>query len=104
METNGTSIISTLNENGKINDEYVGINISERVKTFLWLWNKTGTTHMKKVLKYFGFHFYEFTNGTKRLELEEIIQFHSCRFFPGDRKSTRLNSSHVALSRMPSSA
>ena len=25
-------------------------------------------------------------------------------FFGGDRKSTRLNSSHVALSRMPSSA
>src|ERR1043165_643132 len=28
--------------------------------------------------------------------------FHACR--AGDRKSTRLNSSHVALSRMPSSA
>ena len=26
------------------------------------------------------------------------------KFFPGDRKSTRLNSSHIATSRMPSSA
>ena len=35
--------------------------------------------------------------------LNEVYQFDATRFAV-DRKSTRLNSSHVALSRMPSSA
>ena len=38
-----------------------------------------------------------------RLDLEEIIEG-LVRYIPSDRKSTRLNSSHERLSRMPSSA
>ena len=37
-------------------------------------------------------------------ELPGTNVFHSTDLFRIDRKSTRLNSSHVALSRMPSSA
>ena len=44
----------------------------------------------------------KFAINTKELLLELNLIF--CCGLPGDRKSTRLNSSHVALSRMPSSA
>ena len=37
-------------------------------------------------------------------KIDDIGEFHSEEFMQGDRKSTRLNSSHVSESRMPSSA
>ena len=36
--------------------------------------------------------------------LQEYLVEYSCKAFISDRKSTRLNSSHIPLSRMPSSA
>ena len=38
------------------------------------------------------------------LELGEKLHLHSIETLDGDRKSTRLNSSHIPLSRMPSSS
>ena len=46
----------------------------------------------------------EIINGSISASLEEKSDFCSGSAYCADRKSTRLNSSHVALSRMPSSA
>ena len=40
----------------------------------------------------------------KNGEVVENVEWHNCAAFGKDRKSTRLNSSHVKRSRMPSSA
>ena len=37
-------------------------------------------------------------------EMKEATEWHRVAFFGRDRKSTRLNSSHIQKSRMPSSA
>ena len=42
--------------------------------------------------------------GTIKIELEDHIDRRALRFMGPDRKSTRLNSSHSSVSRMPSSA
>ena len=42
--------------------------------------------------------------GRKRALMLSILTYSGCSFASGDRKSTRLNSSHRPLSRMPSSA
>ena len=44
------------------------------------------------------------TNVTTDLEIENLIPSQYSNYVPLDRKSTRLNSSHVSESRMPSSA
>jgi hypothetical protein len=60
-----------------------GINISQKHKTFLWLWSKCGTTHMKQVLDNFDFKFYRIKNGELFLDLNSISQNHRCLLFNG---------------------
>ena len=83
METKGINTNNTCCKSGEEDNDLIGINISERVKTFLWIWNKTGTSHMKKVLKFFGFKFYYLKDGEIKLEQNDIVQLHNCQFFPG---------------------
>lgn len=64
----------------------VRANISEDVNTFLWLWDKTGTTHARKVLQYFNFHHFGFNGNQKVLLKNEIIQLHKCSLFPEHEK------------------
>lgn len=82
METKETGTCNTCNKGwGKTFN--FGLNISEKYKTFLWLWNKTGTSHMAKNLKYFGFQYFILENNTKKLQTDSIIQAHTCKLFPG---------------------
>lgn len=84
METKLTNTLNTWNENGKVKSlDDLGFNISEKHKTFLWLLDKTGTSHAKKVLSNFDFCFYKFLEREKILDRQEIIQQHHCNFFPG---------------------
>jgi len=82
METNKTDTCNTCVENGNVPSSY-GINISERYKVFLWLYHKTGTSHMTKNLKYFDFNFYSIENGKRSFRSKGIFQQHVCEFFPG---------------------
>ncbi len=82
METNKTDTCSTCKKSGEIENNY-GLNISEEHKTFLWLWAKTGTSHMKQNLKYFGFNFYMFDGGKRSFLSKGITQQHTCQLFEG---------------------
>mgnify|MGYP003335367165 FL=1 len=65
-------------------------NINSLVTANTWLWMLTGTPAAQSPVDAYG--------------LAKMMNPKSVPQFIGDRKSTRLNSSHVALSRMPSSA
>lgn len=82
METNKIDTCSTCGKNGEIKNEN-GINISEKHKTFLWLWSKTGTSHLIKVLQHFDFNFYRFEGKRRIFEKKNILQIHLCELFPG---------------------
>ena len=84
METKGKSINNIWRKNGtntEINN--IRINISEKYKTFLWLWDKTGTSHAKEILSNFNFSFYEVSTKPKKLISDSITQFHYCSLFEG---------------------
>ena len=85
METKDTSIQSIWKKSGEDPDYDVKINISEKEKFFLWLWDKTGTSLSKKILSNFDFHFYGFKNGQKEIISSEITQYHICKLFPGHK-------------------
>jgi hypothetical protein len=82
METNKTDTCSTCKKSGEIENNY-GLNISEEHKTFLWLWAKTGTSHLKQNMKYFGFNFYMFDGGKRSFLSKGITQQHTCQLFEG---------------------
>jgi len=102
METNVIDTTNILNVNGGPKDNAIYVNISERHKTFLWLWSKTGTTHMKNVLKYFGFQLYEIQNGVRTLHQPRIEQIHSCHLFEGHENYKLLISARNPYSRFVS--
>lgn len=83
METKLTNTLNTWNENGETDYKDSALNISDRVKTFLWIWNKTGTSHMKTILDYFDFYYYSIIKGERKLLQKTIIQTHDCKFFNG---------------------
>ena len=62
---------------------------------------KDGTVHLTRPIERIGAHAKGFNAHSIGICYEGGLD---CRGRPADRKSTRLNSSHVALSRMPSSA
>lgn len=64
-------------------DYPIRANISEEHNTFLWLWDKTGTTHAKTVLSNFNFRHFGIDGDKKVLLTNEIIQYHRCALFPG---------------------
>jgi hypothetical protein len=82
METKEIDTLNTWNESGGNPDSIFFVNISEKYKTFLWLWSKTGTMHMLDVLRDFGFNSYKFHNGTKNFFRSGIIDNHNCDLFP----------------------
>ena len=47
---------------------------------------------------------YSMMNVSKEIDRKQILKDISISYYYGDRKSTRLNSSHSSVSRMPSSA
>jgi hypothetical protein len=71
-----------MNQNEQVKID-AGINISQKHKTFLWIWGKCGTTHMKEILKGFDFKYYTLENNTLVLRNTNIVQDHSCNVFPG---------------------
>lgn len=84
METKLTDTSNTWNESGK--EKYpdeIGINLSETHKVFIWLWDKTATTHMINVLSNFDFKYYKFNKGEKSLHRPKIYHNHNCFLFPG---------------------
>lgn len=78
METKELDIKNTWRENGELK-----VNISEKFKTFLWLWDKTGTSHAKEVLSNFSFGFYDVSCEPKKIVSTSITQYHHCSLFKG---------------------
>ena len=101
METNVIDTMNTSETNGE-NEVISYVNISERHKTFLWLWNKTGTSHMKSVLKYFGFVLYAITKDGLIKERDHLEQVHTCSLFPGHENYKMMVSARNPYSRFVS--
>jgi hypothetical protein len=70
-----------MNQSGEIKHHF-GVNISHKNNTFLWLWDKCGTTHMKTVLDRFDFKYYVLKDEKLLLSNTSIVQEHSCIIFP----------------------
>ena len=67
------------------------------------LWDRIQNWSWKRV-KYKENRDYAFIDVNRKTDDGEEDKITGIQIIKGDRKSTRLNSSHVALSRMPSSA
>lgn len=84
-------LIDTLNiwrKNGKIKkmtnlSNEGGLNVSEKNKTFLWLWSKCGTTHMKEIMSNFDFKYYMIRDEKLIFASNVIQQNHRCLLFKG---------------------
>jgi hypothetical protein len=87
MEINLIDTLSIWKKSGEMNqNEEIkhcdGVNLSQTYKTFLWLWSKCGTTHMKTVLDRFDFKFYQLKNNKLSLKNSSIVHEHNCIIFP----------------------
>lgn len=78
METKDTDIKNIWKKNGGL-----GVNISEKYKTFLWLWDKTGTSLAKEIFSHFNFCFYDVSTQPRKLISTSIAQAHFCDLFDG---------------------
>lgn len=90
----------------KINDfdgNRIYANISETHKTFVWLWSKTGSTHMSKLLQNFDFKHYWFEGNERKLKYDKLRQMHNCYLFDGHEEYKLLASVRNPYSRMVSS-
>jgi len=78
METKETNTTSIWNKSGEAR-----VNLSEKYKSFLWLWDKTGTSLAKEIFSHFNFSFYDFSESPKKIISDTISQFHYCGLFQG---------------------
>ena len=74
-------------------------NISESHRTFLWLWHKTGTTHMRNLLKNFDFKFYKIVDSKKTLFIDKVVEQHDCFLFEGHEEYKLMVSARNPYSR-----
>lgn len=81
----------------------VSANILESHKLFVWLWEKTGTTHMSNLLRNFDFKHYYFDGNDKKLIHNRIIHTHECGLFPGHEDYKLMVSTRNPYSRIVSS-
>lgn len=104
METKLTDTSTTWKKNGE--EKYpndLGVNLSETHQVFVWLWDKTATTHMVKVLSNFDFKYYKFYDNQKSLHQPKIFHNHSCSLFPGHEEYKLLVSARNPYTRYLSS-
>ena len=73
------------------------------MRAILSVYDKSGLVELARELAGQGVELFS-TGGTQRAMEQAGLKVHAVEEITGDRKSTRLNSSHIQKSRMPSSA
>ena len=91
--------MTTSETSGEKNNFYIPINVSQKHKTFLWVWAKTGTSHMVEVLKDFDFDQYGITDTGLIFLNKGLQQIHLCSLFPGHENYKMMVSARNPYSR-----
>lgn len=99
MEIKHTNTKNTWRVSGENIEYNFPINVSKIHNTFLWVWAKTGTSHMVEVLRDFGFDNYGITETGLIFISKGISQIHTCSFFPGHENYKMMVSARNPYSR-----
>lgn len=83
-----------------VTDDFLGyINVSVKNNIFLWLWAKTGTSHMVQVLRDFDFDIYGIKENGLVFNNKGLQQFHTCFLFSGHQNYKMMVSARNPYSR-----